>query len=60
MTAAINTMLEIIKNAWTRFMQSLEMRNQQQVAAWGASLQYKRRYTNPDDAKAYRRPLEDR
>lgn len=60
MTAALNTMIEAIKNLWTRLMQNLEMRNQQHVAAWGAELQYKRRYTNPDEAKAYRRSIDDR
>lgn len=59
MTAALNTMIETIKNLWTRLMQHLETRNARHVAAWGAELQYKRRYTNPEDAKAYRRPLED-
>ena len=59
MTAALNTMIEAIKNFWTRLMQQLEMRNAQHVAAWGAALQYKRRYTNPEEAKAYRRPLQD-
>ena len=59
MTAVIESMLATIKNFWNRFMQALETRNAQHVQAWGSSLQYKRRYTNPDDAKAYRRRLED-
>ena len=59
MTAALNTMIEAMKNLWTRLMQHLETRNRQHVAAWGSSLQYKRRYTNPEDAKAFRRSLQD-
>ena len=39
---------------WTRFLRFLNTQNDHQVAMWGASLQYKRRYTNPDDAKRCR------
>jgi hypothetical protein len=39
---------------WARVSDFLSDRNERAVAAWGASLQYKRRYTNPDDAKRAR------
>jgi len=42
-------------NAWKRFLDYVERRNQAAVNAWGAQLQYKRRYTNPDAAKLARR-----
>ena len=44
-------------NALKRVLDFLEARNQHAVNAWGASLQYKRRYTNPEDAKLSRRTL---
>ena len=40
---------------WRRFYGYLIDCNQRAVAEWGASLQYRRRYTNPEDAKRYRR-----
>ena len=39
---------------WARVNDFLSDRNERAVAAWGSSLQYKRRYTNPDDAKRAR------
>jgi hypothetical protein len=39
---------------WQRFYRFLEDRAERHVAAWLASLQYKRRYTNPDLVKRYR------
>ena len=47
------SMLPLI--ACKRVFGFLETRNQDAVNAWGSSLQYKRRYTNPEDAKLYRR-----
>ena len=40
---------------WARWYRFLTDRNEKAVAEWGASLQYKRRYTNPEDAKRFRR-----
>jgi hypothetical protein len=54
-----NTMTHVlgtVARIWSRFFQSLTERNDRAVAAWGSSLQYKRRYTNPDDAKQARKP----
>ena len=51
--AGVKTMSSIIGvavRAWSRVYRFLTDRNEQAVDAWGASLQYKRRYTNPDDA----------
>jgi hypothetical protein len=42
---------------WMRFYRFLNEHNNLQVAAWGSSLQYKRRYTNPDEAKRARQVL---
>jgi len=39
---------------WARIYQFLNEHADRKVDAWGASLQYKRRYTNPDVAKRYR------
>ena len=44
---------------WQRFYKFLNKRAERETAAWGSSLQYKRRYTNPDDAKRFRRPIEE-
>ena len=40
---------------WSRVYGFLIEQNEQAVAQWAASLEYRRRYTNPDDAKRYRR-----
>lgn len=39
----------------TRVYQFLYERNERHLALWGSSLQYKRRYTNPDEAKQARK-----
>lgn len=39
---------------WARLNGFLSERNERAIAAWGSSLQYKRRYTNPDEAKRAR------
>lgn len=39
---------------WTRVNQILTDRAAHNVDLWGASLQYRRRYTNPDTAKSFR------
>lgn len=48
------TLIAALKTRWARLSRTLCEHNDRQVALWGASLQYKRRYTNPDTAKAYR------
>ena len=55
MTTMIARIATLPMIAWKRFFDYLETRNQEAVNAWGASLQYKRRYTNPEDAKLCRR-----
>ena len=37
----------------------LDARAEKEKAAWGASMEYKRRYTNPDAAKKARVPLDE-
>ena len=44
-----------IMRLWEQFIDILDARAAREVNAWGASLEYKRRYTNPDTAKLYRR-----
>jgi hypothetical protein len=39
-----------------RIRKHLDERAQKQVLEWSASLEYRRRYTNPDDAKRHRKP----
>jgi hypothetical protein len=51
----MSSIIAVAVRAWDRAFRFLTERNQQAVAAWGSSLQYKRRYTNPDDAKAARK-----
>jgi hypothetical protein len=51
----MSSLISIVTRVWARFFNYLTDRNEQAVAAWGSSLQYKRRYTNPDDAKRARR-----
>jgi hypothetical protein len=54
MTKALQNVANAAQRLWTRFNDFLTARAERQVDAWGASLQYKRRYTNPEVAKAYR------
>ena len=51
----MTSIISIATRLWTRMYRFLNEHNDRHVAAWGASLQYKRRYTNPDDAKRSRR-----
>ena len=51
----MSTMIGIAARLWGRVYRYLTTRNERAVAAWGSSLQYKRRYTNPDDAKRFRK-----
>ena len=58
-TVAVRNITDQAVRLWTRFWSHLNDRAEQEVAAWGSTLQYKRRYTNPDDAKRFRKPLEE-
>ncbi len=51
----MSSIISMANRVWTRVYRFLTEQNERQIAAWGASLQYKRRYTNPDDAKRARR-----
>ena len=51
----MTTVITRVENVWNRFIAFIDALNQREVNAWGASLQYKRRYTNPDMAKLSRR-----
>jgi hypothetical protein len=53
----MSTMIGIAARLWGRFYRFLNDRNDRAVAAWGSSLQYKRRYTNPEDAKRARKSV---
>jgi hypothetical protein len=58
MTNMSNPLAVLLRSAaqlWGRLNKFLHARAERELAAWGSSLQYKRRYTNPDAAKAYRR-----
>lgn len=50
----LNSLVGAMKRLWTQLNDALTQRNDRAVAAWGSSLQYKRRYTNPDSAKQAR------
>ena len=51
----MSSLISVAARLWTRVYGFLTEQNDRQVDAWGSSLQYKRRYTNPDDAKRARR-----
>ena len=53
------SLIEALKRLWMRFCEYLDERADRHVVAWTMALQYKRRYTNPDDAKAFRTPVEE-
>ena len=48
-----------LQRLWQRFGDFLDRRAEDHVNAWAMAVQYKRRYTNPEEAKALRTPLED-
>lgn len=54
MSKTVIRMLSPVAQLWARVNRFLTEHNDRQVAAWGSALQYKRRYTNPDDAKQFR------
>ena len=57
MSKSANALLSYPTLLWARFTRFIQARADQEVANWGSSLQYKRRYTNPDTAKRYRQPV---
>jgi hypothetical protein len=54
MRKAISRLSSPFLHVWKRFMDFLDARAQREVNAWGASVEYRRAYTNPDVAKRYR------
>ena len=54
MTKTVRALIEVLKERVAHASRFVREQNERQVALWGSSLQYKRRYTNPDTAKAYR------
>ena len=54
MSRIITPLISSASRLWMRLNQFLYDQNERAVAEWGSSLQYKRRYTNPDDAKRAR------
>lgn len=58
METEANMIVHYVKRGWTRVREYLQSRADQHVSAWGSALQYKRRYTDPESAKAYRTPVE--
>lgn len=52
-----------IKSSVTELLERLrgffDKQAEKEKSAWGASMEYKRRYTNPDDAKRARTPPGD-
>jgi hypothetical protein len=57
MSKSIASLLDSATRLWMRMFDVLTAHNERAVAAWGSSLQYKRRYTNPDDAKRARQGI---
>jgi hypothetical protein len=51
----MSNLKSVAARLWARVYGFLMAQNDRQVMAWGSALQYKRRYTNPDDAKRARR-----
>jgi hypothetical protein len=51
----MSSLVAVAARLWGRLFQHLTARNDRALAAWGSALQYKRRYTNPDDAMRARR-----
>jgi hypothetical protein len=54
MPRSLAVLVRSAARVWERFNKLLSERAEREVAAWGSSLQYRRRYTNPDTAKAHR------
>jgi hypothetical protein len=52
---SMSSVIAVAARLWSRLFQHLTERNDRALAAWGTELQYKRRYTNPEDAVRARR-----
>ena len=48
------SLITLASHVWNRLNRYVVEQNARQVDLWGSSLQYKRRYTNPDAAKRAR------
>lgn len=57
MSKFFSSVLTFPARLWAAVYRFLHKRAEQEVAAWGSSLQYKRNYTNPDAAKRARQTL---
>jgi hypothetical protein len=51
----MSSIIGVAVRVWSRAWRYVTERNEHAVDLWGASLQYKKRYTNPEDAKRARR-----
>ena len=51
----MSSVIAVAARLWSRLFRHLTERNDRALAAWGTELQYKRRYTNPEDAVRSRR-----
>ena len=54
MTKTLTSLLSPLSALGARLMRFLKEQNDRHIALWGASLQHKRRYTHPEQAKRYR------
>ena len=57
MLKTLQNVADAAQRLWVRFNDFLTTQADRRVDAWGASLQYKRNYTNPDAAKRARQPI---
>ena len=57
MSKTLSSILNLPVRLWARVYQFLTAQAEREVNAWGSSLQYKRRYTNPDVAKRSRQGI---
>ena len=54
MAKCFASLVRLPVRVWQRLNRFLHERAERQVDAWASSLQYKRRYTNPDVVKQHR------
>ena len=54
MSKTLSALVSFPARLWARLYQFLNAHAEREVNAWASSLQYKRRYTNPEAAKAFR------
>jgi hypothetical protein len=57
MSKTASAFLNFPVRLWARVSQFLTEQAEREVNNWGAAMQYKRRYTNPDTAKRYRQVI---